>query len=174
MKYRHDRAISRTDWCARSVRRPCISWLSRRATQEGRLALKLERYGALYLSLPDSPEKVEFEKQVTRITRQLNEWLEADNVARRQTNRILSTAIYVFGFAGSIFAVPFALATFGASGSFIVGLLEGALIAFIRWIAIYFVERRERLRLSALADAAQVNREDARAEALRHGEPMPR
>ncbi|MHC5795330.1 hypothetical protein ACVXZ4_04155 [Lacisediminihabitans sp. FW035] len=149
---------------------PLAAWLSRRATKEGRLTLRVERLGTVYALMPESPEKETFKQHVTVAVEALNVWLNPDNARRRQISRRVSTILWLVCVAAVFIAVPFVDTTKTPWVTSVLGVVIGSVIALVTFSTSYLLERSARIKNHH--DAAE--RENAaaaiRMEALRRGE----
>jgi hypothetical protein len=147
---------------------PLISWFSRRATHEGRLLLRVERLGAAYALMPDSAERAEFEQHLRQVVGSLNQWLDADNRARRQLRVALSAIVYVLGVSAVVVLVSFIGSGDSAVG-FWLGVAGGALVAVINFGISLLVDRWATRKAASKEQSERDAEASARLEALRLG-----
>lgn len=123
---------------------PAIAWLSKRATREGRLMLRIQQLGSTFALMPESQEKEIFRGFLDSAVSELNAWLEPDNFKRRRLIRGSSIAIYVIGLISVFVLVPVTNAVDDPKFSVLIGSVIGILIVVATSLTSYFLERRSR------------------------------
>lgn len=150
---------------------PVVGWFSRRATKEGRLTLRVERLGTVYVAMPDSDEREMFKAHYLAAISDLNSWLDIDARALRQARRATYVITYLLGMVLVVVVsaqlpkgdtVASTLAGFGIALVIIAGTFGGG--AALERLAARKQERE-------LAKAKEAD-DDAKVELFRKGEPL--
>lgn len=145
---------------------PGTRWVSQRVTREGRLLLRIQRLGVAYSVMPAGAARDEFASHIEAVTAELNGWLDPENRRRREAVRAFGFGVYVMGV---VIAVVFIRdASEQPWGQVFIGVLAGAIIVAFQEGASRLVRRRKIGR----AKDAEREREAARHEAIRRGEPI--
>jgi amino acid transporter len=152
---------------------PLVAWFSRRATQEGRLTLRVERLGTVYALMPNSAEKETFKSHLTGTIASLNSWLDPDNARRRRIIHRVSIATYVVCLVVVLCTAPFVDTARTPWFTSVLGVVIGLVVSLITFGTSYLLERSTRIKRER--DTAE--REEAaaatRMDALRRGEALP-
>lgn len=150
---------------------PLIAWLSRRATPEGRLTLRVQRLGHVYALMPESPERETFKVHLINAMSNLNEWLDLDWSKLRKKITFISVSAYIVGLIAAILIVRNADATAWVRP--LVGVGMGLAITTVSVIAAVLLGKTERKRMTRTAHEADEAKAAARMEAVRLGRPLP-
>jgi hypothetical protein len=148
---------------------PFFSWVSRRASSEGRKLLRVERLGTIYALMPESDEKKTFGGHVTLAAKDLNEWINLDNAKLRYAVRIASATILVVGFTAAFVVGSIPSIRANDSATLTTGIAFGALISFTNLGSSYLFEKRAIARAKEKELVSAKAEEAARHEAFRLG-----
>jgi uncharacterized membrane protein YbhN (UPF0104 family) len=145
---------------------PLFNWLSHRVTREGRLLLRVNRFGATYALMPEGAERDAFARHLNRLIKELNEWLEPANKRRRRAQLVISVLIYIAGVAVALSL--FSLIQTHPWVQVLIGGVAGGLIIWVQEFGSGLIERDKQRADQARRDEAEA----ARHEAIRRGEPF--
>lgn len=138
---------------------PLLTWSSQRLTREGRLLLRVNRLGAAYAVMPESPERTAFESHLRRAVEMLNDELDEDKRARRWVQRFIAVVLYALGIIGLVAFYN----SFGwepTTFTWVIGLMIGTAVAVLTQLSAVVIDRFALRR-------AQRREQDERFERIR-------
>lgn len=145
---------------------PLVTWFGRRATHQGRLTLRVERLGAIFAVMPQSPEREEFSIHLRCAVGDLNEWLDPAAAKRRQILRVASGSAYTVGVAVAILLLQSVDQEAKPWISPLVGIGSGIAISAVSLATERILKRRARATEDRIACATSLQETAARIEAL--------
>jgi hypothetical protein len=150
---------------------PLVTWVSRRATSGGRLAIQVERLGIVYALMPDSSEKETFKLHLIKAIRNLNAWLDIDATQRRKVIQLASAPVYL---VGVVLVVAIALGAASAARpwiSFGGGAVVGLAVGIVGNVTASLFDRHARQKKSQADKETEDAAASVRFESIRTGEP---
>ena len=120
---------------------PLIGWVSQRITARGRLTLRVERMGAIYNAIPDSPEEDASKPHLTDGVRKLNEWLNPTAAKIRQLAVVSSIVIYVVFTGAALLLMQHVDTSVQPWTPLNVGVITGVLISLVGGVAGWLIGR---------------------------------
>lgn len=127
---------------------PLVAWLTQRFTQEGRLLIRIDRYGRAFALMPESSERDEFESHLLRSISELNRWLDPSNRRIRLLQRLITWGLGV-AMTVILAVVLGVLHIHDPALTFPIGLAAGAVVAMISIISGTLLEKSATRKSSA-------------------------
>jgi hypothetical protein len=149
---------------------PLVAWISRRATRQGRLLLRVEALGRAYELMPVGEGRAVFEGHVNAAVSELNAWLNPENRRLRMQQRAFSVATFVLGGIAAVVMVP--IFAWRPELNTLAGVAFGCAIAVANLSGSWLIGRGAATKASLAAEAQRLQHEKKRLEALRRGEPF--
>lgn len=151
---------------------PLVAWYSRRATREGRLLLRIQKFGSAYELMPESSEKETFRVHLTGAIADLNSWMDADNASRRKLIRRINGWTYGVGVAALLLSLPIVESPSQPWLASVLGTTIGFAIAIATMSASFVVERSARQKSAETARQRDEALAEARVAAFQQGTPF--
>lgn len=138
-----------------------VGWFSRQIPRRARLIARLERLGAAYAAMPESPQKEKFKRHLLTSIEELDAWIEPSNVMRRTVLSFATTGLVVVGVFASLPIQAAINPTRDVWVSFAIGAVLGVVILALT-SSLERVWRDRSNRREAAAEEEKQAAEDAR------------
>ena len=150
---------------------PIAAWFAPRATQEGRLMLRVERLGKIFVTMPESTERETFEEHYRSAVSSLNDWLDLDARALRRAARTVAVATYLLGLTILVLVVVLG-ESLDSTQRVLVGLGIGTFISIGSFGGRFLLEMRAAERRRSENEQARLAEVGTKLANFRDGRPF--